>query len=76
MIKTPKKAKKETQQIQNPPCGTFKKTIKKTIIHEPHENINIYSDNEEIHAPEQVINKTVTVKRNWEGTPNYYPRSS
>ena len=53
-----------------------KKKKKKTIIHETHEIVNIDSDNEENDALKRGIKIFVKVKRDWEGTPNYFPSSS
>ena len=75
--KNPKKVKKKTsEQIQNSPWWTFEKKKKKNIIHETHEIVNIDSDNEENDALKRGIKIFVKVKRDWEGTPNYFPSSS
>ena len=53
------------------PEEAVQKKPKKTVIDKLH-----YLGSEETDAPEQVKKWFVTVKRNWEGIPNYFPSSS
>ena len=67
-----KKAKKENPANPQPYLRKLcKRNQKKTVIDKPH-----YLGSEETDAPEQVKKWFVTVKRNWEGIPNYFPSSS
>ena len=73
--KSPKELKKghkrKCSKFTTLPEEAVQEKPKKTVIDKPHDVGSEKSD-----APEQVKKKFVTVKRNWEGIPNYFPSSS
>ena len=73
--KSPKELKKGQKRKLSEstalPEEALQKKPKKTVLDRPHD-----SDSEEDDATEEAKKMFMTVKRNWEGIPNYFPSSS